>query len=734
MTVTTEDFFKAIYGKSHGYVVLVTKSESGAIDSQRWFEYPRDLERNMMQSYVEIRSDEDVYCAVNVFSNRERNKDDASAVANVVYADLDTCHPDHLRLPPTYVVQTSEGHWHGWWVLDEEVSAKDAADASKRIYQAHAAQGCDRGWAIGKLLRVPGTTNTKRATPEFVTVEFIDQLYTLDTINDVYSDIDINPTVKTNNDVPDPIEDLTELEQVVSNNNLTDLYLRVPEEGESWSERAYRLEIDLFRAGLNAVEVFSLVRNAACNKYNPDFAGQRTQTGVLIPKRSNPDLVLWKEVQKAYAEFEQEEPAEEAPQTTTRPTINHEFLTMEERRYCQDNPTFIDHYVAWVADRTDSSPIYQYSAAYMLLASVFAGRGYLPLAWGDTQLNLWVLLLGDTTRTRKSTAKNIMMAIIHEYERQTSNQIDIGSDASPEALRVELGKRDGLSSIMHKDEINGWFASLYSKQYMAGALEQMTELYDGHVPVALRTTKDSGNRNRATTAFSFIGVGIRKRTAEILTRNHFESGFLARMLWAVADPPPRVAGSEDIMFRDDDVDHITTGYMADLVSDLVMRVSRWSTSKPVPVTMDAASLARYNQWAEDGMKRVEALGDDDVVVPSFQRLKTSVAKAAALLALYDQTDVITLKHLLPALAQAEMWFRDMMRMAGEVSASEFERRLDKVEGYIMTGKDSQRSEVDVRKKFPQYRPRDWSEIFDALKGSGRIRNAKDRRGYYEALV
>ena len=736
MSQEIEGFFSQIYGKSSGYVAIVTKGESGAIDSQRWFHMPEQL--TFMAKYVAVRADEDVYCSVGLFSAEERSKDDAQAVANVVYADADTCNPANFRVPPSISVQTSEGRWHAWWVLDTEVSAKDASDASHRVYKAHETQGCDRGWPIAKLLRVPGTANTKKAVPEPVTATYSGDVYTLDTINAVYHDIDIAPVITLDKKVPTPLgsADLLELEQIVANNNLTALYLNVPTEGESWSERMYRLEMDLFRAGLSAVEVFTLAREAACNKYNPAMAGQLTQTGVTIPRRSNPDLVLWQEIQKAEAEYAQSaeaEAADELPRTSgSKTAISNEFLTVDERRYCRETPTFVSQYVEWVATRTDSAEVYQHSMAYLLLACVFGGRGYLPLAWGNTELNLWILILGDTTRTRKSTAKSITLEVLHRYEAVTGIKIDMGSDATAEALHVELGKRDGAASLQHKDEINGWFGSLYSKQYMSGVLESLTELYDGHVPVVLRTGKDSGNKTRARTAFNFVGVGIRKRTAEVLTRNHFESGFLARMLWAVADPPPRNSGSEDLAFRTGiQVNHYQA--VSALVEELVARAAMWSQENPQPITMDAAALARYNQWAEEGMQRAERFEDGEAVVPAFQRLKTSVAKAAALLAMYDQTDKITLAQLLPAIGQAEFWFRDMLRMAGEVSASEFERRLDEVEAFIASGDGQMKTEVSVRKKFTRFKPRDWQEIFESLMGSGRIRKVRDKRGYLEAL-
>jgi hypothetical protein len=288
---------------------------------------------------------------------------------------------------------------------------------------------------------------------------------------------------------------------------------------------------------------------------------------------------------------------------------------------------------------------------------------------------------------------------------------------------MELGQRDGKVSLLHRDEIAGFFSEMLTKNYRAGTLETLTDLYDGRVPVVLRATKDSGNKNRARTIFNFVGVGIRKKTANILTKDYFESGFLARMLWSVADPGPRRKGSEDLHFNEPDVNtHRYDSVLDDIVTDLITRVRMWPEEKPVAIRMDKAALNRYNRWAEEAMQIAERYGDGDIVVPAFQRMKTSIAKAAALLAMYEQSKEIKLVHLLPAIAQAELWFNDMIRMASEVSSSEFERRLDAVEKYISSGREGLMLESSVRRKFAQLRPREIDEVFSALKAQGRVRS------------
>jgi hypothetical protein len=629
-------------------------------------------------------------------------------------------------------VQSSEGRWQCWWFLDEEISAARAANVSHKIAIAHNSQGCDiSGWAPGKLLRVPGTSSTKYGAAQPVTVEYSDIVYTIDTVEHAYRDITITHRAVQNDKRPSPVTKSAriKLEQRLDTAGLSDLYLRKPQAGQSWSERLYRLELELFRLDMTPQEVFSIARESASNKYAPENVGETTQHGDRIPSRTDPDGVLWKEVQKAHAEYEDTRwvPVEDEQSTNERPPA--EFLSFEERRFCVDHPTFIDEYVAWVAGRSpQSATTYQLSLAWLLLSCVFGSRGYLPLYWGDRELNLWVLIVGDTTLTKKTTAKNLFLYALHVFEAQMGLKIDIGNNITAEGIIKELGTRDGLVSLFSKDEIQGFFSDVIAKQYMTGTIETLTELYDGSVPVTLRATKDTGNQQRARTVFEFLGVGIRGDVARVLTRDFFKSGFLARMLWSVADTPVREKGSEDVKFRDPDEQHFQyDSVLDDFVGDLVTRVRMWPTDKPSPITMDEESLARYNEWAEEAMQVSERYGDDGVIVPSYERMKNSIAVCAALLAMYDQSSIIRLPHVLSALQQAEFWYNDMLKMINEISASGFQRSQDEVENYITTGVDRIRLESSVRRKFARFKPREIEEILSSLKSQGRIRSCKGQK-------
>src|SRR5690625_2253908 len=84
---------------------------------------------------------------------------------------------------------------------------------------------------------------------------------------------------------------------------------------------------------------------------------------------------------------------------------------------------------------------------------------------------------------------------------------------------------------------------------MSGAIERLTELYDGKVQVSIRANKDAGNKRRANTVFNMMGLGIFKHLSEVLTVSNFESGFLTRFVWCVVEEPPITEDKVDINLR-----------------------------------------------------------------------------------------------------------------------------------------------------------------------------------------
>lgn len=748
-------FFDTIYGGGSGYVSICGRNELGELNVERWMEWPAD--KGFIDRYVQVRQDEDVYYSVSEFTEERRVRVDTEAKTKLVWADADICHPDLFRVPPSIVVQTSpphnpdqecgprdrtgkmcEGHYHVLWVLDKFYPAQEAQEVSRKVAVAHADDGCDPGWSMTKILRVPGTTNTKWSPPYTLPpAEYSDKVYTLEEISEAYADISDQTIVQYGGDAPDlPNENSDEfiaLEDYITRANLANLYLIKPRSGESWSERAYRLQMELFRFGLTLEEVYPLAWNAACNKYHPRAVGEVTQTGVPIPERTNPEGVLWNEVQKSFAEFKTEIAPIPMEHVDEAPTEVLELLTIDEQEMVNHNPTILDHYTNWALSKSpDHAEVYSQSLGPMLLSAAYGDRCFVNLRWGLQRTNLWTIILGDTTRTHKSSAKNLFLRFVHAIEEQELEEIDIGSDATAEKLISVLGERDGLVSLLHTDEINGFFYENLVKNYRAGTLETYTELYDGQVPVVLRATKGSGNQRRADTSFLLVGVGIFDKVAQTLTREQFESGFLLRATWSLADPKPYRRGDSDLIAGDDT--QVEVGYQDPefkrMLTEILKQRSRYNHEMPKVMSFSPKALSRINKFTES--LHMYALEKHDKTLDGgIDRLRDSVMKLAALLSYHHGNENIELFEVLVAINQGQRWFRDFQRMLGAVSLSAFGQQCDELESYVRTGADGKRTEAAVLRKF-QYKMRDYEDILAVLSKQGRIRRL-GKEGKLEAL-
>jgi hypothetical protein len=733
----TGDFLTAIFGDATGIATIVTKNAMGELTEQAFFDYPKQLDQ--MIALADKRANEDVYYSPILFSAPRRIKENAKTV-HVIYADADTCHPDNFLVEPSISVQTSEGHWHTYWILDQEIDPQDAALLAKKIAYAHKHQGCDTsGWNTTKLLRIPNTMNNKPGKSDPVTATTTGQIYSVGDIDLSYGDVQVEPIRELAlAELPATFPTLIDvMGKLKSTPEIVALYSEEPAATSDMSKLLWRLEIALFKQGLSLEEVFVMVRNAKCNKYHSPNR----------PKRSDADGDLWREVQRAYSAHIEEGEGALLPTSAYAPVIldgieakeeytKPSFLSAEEHGIVTSEVSFIDLYKDWAMSKTDGAVSYQIASAWTLLSCVFSDIGYAVPKFGKMGLNLWFMVLGETTLTRKSTSRNLMLRAVRQYEKFSGYQIDIGSDATPEGLTSVLSERDGKTSLLHRDEAQGMFKDFINKTYMASAAERFTELYDGHVPVTIRSTRAKAQTERATTNFIMYLMGITSKTADVLTTEYFKSGFLARFIYVTAPTPPRTKESEDIQQADEYEVSVRDEQLEYLIKTLSDSFIWWQKRNgPVarPIRLDQEALDRFNKFKWDMGNWAEGHPDKESIEPSRQRLALSVWKCAVLLAMYDMSQTVKLHHMLTAISYSEEWFWNLVQMAGAISASEWQRDVDRLETLIIDKGGKIRYE-EAYKKFSDKRKREFDEMVQALHSQARAQIITEEKKTYLAVV
>jgi hypothetical protein len=722
-----KEFLESILGEGAGYATIVTKDFSGNPTIQKFFSYPDELDE--MVQYAEERSGEDLYFSPIKFYEERRIRENAKSVA-VAYADADLCHPKHFRMPPSIVVQTSDDRWHAYWLLDTDYEPHRVAMLSKKIAYAHQEQGCDlSGWNPTKLLRIPGSKNTKYQPAQDVTAEASGLVYTIQELEQVYADVQVeSPTEPLNEPMPKETPELIKiLAKLPADNNIMTLYTEEPMPNADMSKMLWRLELELFRAGLSAEEVFAVARHAKCNKYHHPNR----------PKRLDPDGDLWREVLRAKASYLTPDTPEQAMAIQEeQAAVSHvqddrviDFLTREERNTVIACPTFIDKYVAWARKKTDGAIEYQIASAFTLLSAAFSDTGYGTPKYGKLGLNLWFMLLGETTLSRKSTSRQLMLRMLRAYEKYVGYQIDIGSNVTAEGLVKHLSGRDKMTSLFHRDEVQGMFKEFVTKTYMATAADQFTELYDGHVPVVIRSTGGTNARSavqsdRAETNFIMYLMGITSKVSEILTVDYFRSGFLARFLYVVADAPERTFELEAVEQAPEEETVVAQDYEMENIVRSIYDSKLWWEKKgapfPRPIRMTDEALSRFNKFKWDMGSFTEGHPNEDSIEPSRQRMALSIWKCAILLAMYDRSDEVEVRHVVIAIHYAEGWFRNLVRMAASISESEWAREVDSLEAFVVTKGGKVRYD-EAYKRFSNKKKREFDEMLEALRSQGRMR-------------
>lgn len=723
------DIFDLAYGDARGYAAIVTDLGTEH-PSHRWLEWPKDA--NFIRRYAALRADEDVYFTTTLYDDQERRTAEHATAGQVVYADADTCHPSKFRLPPSAVVETSPGKYHAYWRMTTPQPASVLAELSRLVATAHRADGCDAGWIMTKILRVPGTSNTK--DPENVysigQPVYSGKEYTEEQIREAYKDIVLTEqTVVDVGTEPENLPDVFEVADRIPEATWS-LYANEPPEGASWFEYLWRLKKDLFREGFTREEVYVVAKHAKCNKWARD---------------GRPEM-LWPQVVKASLEFDEAAVPEEISsgvadkQTRKRRNERYEFLSEEERNAVLDNPSFIDEYADWCMTRSpQSARKYHETMAYVLLSSVLGSWGYIAPTYGRQSLNLWALILGPTTNTRKSTSVHRFTEVLHAWEKRVNDVIDVGGDFTSEGLTTLLGERPDKVTFAHRDEVDGFLQEMMQKSYMAGTKQTMTALYDGRLSPKWRAsdkkTAAEAKPDHKEVVFNFVGIGVPEALADVLTAKDIQSGFLPRFLFCVGDARPWSPEDEQVQ-QAEDPSKLSRKREDPQVSQFIhlfsLAETKWAGGEENFIMLTDEAQARLTKWNIDAARLTRELDMFDLLQPGRERMMHSIWRAAALLSMLNGEDAISELTLLHVIKQAEDWFSDLVRMAAAVSDSEFANIATTIETFIVEGDDQKRSLPEVYKKFGRKSVVD--EYLDNLVAQGRIKRVTEEQGTKRYVV
>jgi len=717
-------FFKLAFGpEARGYICIafLSRTPSGKSEmTERFFQYPEELER-AAQAASDGKHISDVYYCPQVFESRRRRKDNVVGCPTI-WADLDNCPPEKLALEPTILIESSPGRHQALWRLSHVSAPHVAEDASKRLAYFHAEDGCDRsGWDLTQLLRVPGTLNHKYSDdPEVLVTKVTQNLYTV-------TDFGVFPEVKHSAFLKTPMPSAEQLPQEDAEDILQnykhallpttyELYHASPETGD-WSEKLWKLEMCLFEMGMTREEVFVVSWASACNKYRRDGKSQEH---------------LWTEVCRAFVTYQERTNALFFPGADIA-----DLMTEEEEKLAAKQEGFVERYIEWASSLGDAATQYHQAGAFTILSALLSGRVTLPTSYGPVVPNLWFMILGDTTLTRKTTAMDIAMDCLMEVDQD----VILATDGSVEGLMQQLSTRPKRPSIFLRDEFSGLLEMITKKDYYAGMAEVLTKLYDGKMQKRVLRKEEVVVRHPILLIFA---GGIRNRVQGLLTHEHVSSGFIPRFVFVTAEsdtsklqplgpPTAKVLGNKQQLL--DEMTNMQQHYGQTRAVHIKERGEHAQIEARTDAELTPEAWLRYNDLELSLIQSGLQSEKPELMTPLFDRLAKNTLKAAVLLAAarqVGQTGVtVEVADILHAIRYCKQWRAYSIEVVNGIGRTAAERDLEKVLLSIVRRPGISRSQLMQSHHLTATQA---TQTFDTLIQRGQITMKRDpvtsRQTYY----
>ena len=591
-----------------------------------------------------------VWFCTSLLEQQRRKKQDCLP-GNIIWADLDSFNPKDILPVPSLAIKSSDYNYQAIWRVDTQLEPYQQEDFSKRLAYKYRANGVDpTGWDLTQLLRVPFTHNYKYdSAPQVDILHALDTLIPVELFEaiEVPEDYRANSTALAAASFP-PLDLLPDISQItyayqaqITGTPFKILFATIPGSDENWSGILWKFLNLCFEMGMDEFEVFALARECGCNKYRRD---------------GRPEVHLWEDVLRALEMQRKSNLIFGSNDVLAMPTICNESLT--------DVRCFVDDYSEWALEATDAVPVYHDLCAFMALSTVMAGGLLLETDFGRVIPNLWGLVLGDSTLTRKTTAMNMAMDMVIDVDRE----LILATDGTAEGMLTGLSERPGRVSVFLRDEVTGFFESINQKQYLAGMMQTMTQLYD--VPKLLSRKLSKSTITVNNPVFIFFGGGISEKTFSLVDEHYVISGFLPRFL--VVNGEADLTKLRRIGRANSDLSSRKAALQM-RIADMYERNNRTVTVKlgdsefdmPKHIKVDLTDDAylRYGDIEAAMLHAAQTSSVSMMALPTFERLSRSLLKMSILIAgsandkptTGNDTLLVEEKHVAKAAYYVQRW-------------------------------------------------------------------------------
>ena len=339
---------------------------------------------------------------------------------------------------------------------------------------------------------------------------------------------------------------------------------------------------------------------------------------------------------------------------------------------------FLSRWISYAASRTDAAHEYHEAAALVLLASATPTvRARLAPYPHGLPTNLFVLLVGDSTTSRKSTSKDLSRDV--QYRALPGS---LSPDHfSPEAFVEHMAGRANDATTLFVDEFGELLEKLHHAKHMAGLRGFLMTIYAGPEEYEYRRHSKRGkDGTRIEDSDRLIGphLSILGATTpavfEFLTERDVTSGLLPR--FAIIMPESKPARRPF---------HEVSDGLEQQRNELVTHVGRlhaWATERRRIVRFAPGVLERLDEFFETEFDAPVA-DRSETGRRMLERLQAMTVKVAMLSAAGWPESVERLELEVgdedadAAIGIIRRWTEGALAFAGRVGESDFERKLER---------------------------------------------------------
>jgi len=376
--------------------------------------------------------------------------------------------------------------------------------------------------------------------------------------------------------------------------------------------------------------------------------------------------------------------------------------------------TFIKDYMAHMEDMTDAPSEYHHAVALTLLSTILNRNVYLDLKMGRVYPNLWTLLLGESSLTRKSTATKLgVERILPENVKVAPN------DSTPEGFIDYLS--DTPHTLFYRDEFGGFLADL-NRRYMQGMKEFLCYLYDCPNTYTRHLKKKS--YVISDTYISILSSTTNSRFSSLMSIDDILSGFCPRFLLVAGDKSGNWKGIEEKQNID---------VFKDETLKKQLRKIKNEYQRNTAMKLPTDTMNRFNDWLY--IFELKSKEEPDELKPFYSRLSWYALKFAMIFSAEKFKHSIDIDTIDKATEYAGKYMRIAKTVVSWITDIQIKTRtttvIDKIKCMI---KDN--VEIDHRKllQYSHITAKELKEVIKTLKERGEVREVERGRAKWYVWI